>query len=70
MKPKKLNKKLTFHKDTIAHLDYRDQEKVNAGAITYTPIITRAETFCNNSCEPTFPYICASCSCVQPCYLP
>ena len=70
MKPQKLNKKLSLHKDTIAHLNYRDQQEVHGGAITYTPIITKADTFCYNSCEPTYPYVCASCSCYPPCYLP
>jgi hypothetical protein len=71
MKPKKLNKKLAFNKGTIANLSNSDQQEVQGGAVP--TIISKIDTWCRTNCpsaEPTWPWLCASCSCQPPCYLP
>ena len=70
MKPKNLHKKLSLNKGTIAQLNNIDQQEVHGGLPT---IISKVNTFCPNNCasaEPTWPRLCASCSCIPPCYLP
>jgi hypothetical protein len=70
MKPKKLNKKLPFNKNTISNLSSSSQQEVQGGGTT---IISRVNTFCPANCqsaEPTWPDLCVSCTCRPPCYLP
>ncbi len=61
MKPKKLNKKLSFNKTTIADLGGGKMKNVNGGGVA--PIPNCKLTILNSGCETAITLVCSAINC-------
>lgn len=72
MKPKKIGKRFTLKKETVAHLSNKQQDRVKGG-VTYTVFPCVISKYCETlhftNCEvcPTVTGACATCETCQTC---